>query len=148
VEKFYSGKTISLVIGYSAGGGYDTYARLVARFMGEHIPNLLDVPLLMDLATNQEDRILLRLLSAPATVGRPIFTTPSTPIPRVQALRAAFETMIADRAFITAAKAADLEVNAVSGEELQKIVAEIVATPGLITMRLAEIIAEGTEKKN
>jgi hypothetical protein len=38
VEEFYKGKTISLVIGYSAGGGYDTYARLVARFMGDHIP--------------------------------------------------------------------------------------------------------------
>src|SRR5215210_24605 len=38
VEDFYKGKTISFVIGYSPGGGYDTYARLVARFMGDHIP--------------------------------------------------------------------------------------------------------------
>jgi tripartite-type tricarboxylate transporter receptor subunit TctC len=38
VEEFYKGKTISMVIGYSPGGGYDTYARLVARFMADHIP--------------------------------------------------------------------------------------------------------------
>jgi tripartite-type tricarboxylate transporter receptor subunit TctC len=38
VEEFYKGKTISLVIGYSVGGGYDLYARLLARHMGKHIP--------------------------------------------------------------------------------------------------------------
>jgi tripartite-type tricarboxylate transporter receptor subunit TctC len=36
--KFYAGKTIQLLIGYSAGGGYDTYARILARHMGDHIP--------------------------------------------------------------------------------------------------------------
>jgi len=37
-EDFYKGRNVSLVIGYSAGGGYDAYARLLARFMGKHIP--------------------------------------------------------------------------------------------------------------
>lgn len=35
---FYEGKTIRIVVGYSAGGGYDTYARAVSRHMGRHIP--------------------------------------------------------------------------------------------------------------
>ena len=38
VAEFYRGKRINMVIGYSAAGGYDLYARLLARFMGEHIP--------------------------------------------------------------------------------------------------------------
>src|SRR5687767_3894160 len=38
VESFYKGKNIELLIGYSAGGGYDTFARLVARYMTKHIP--------------------------------------------------------------------------------------------------------------
>jgi tripartite-type tricarboxylate transporter receptor subunit TctC len=38
VEDFYRGKRVTLVIGYGTGGGYDTYARLFARFVGEHIP--------------------------------------------------------------------------------------------------------------
>src|SRR5262249_20170181 len=38
VEDFYKGKTVSLMIGYSVGGGYDTYGRLVARHLGKHIP--------------------------------------------------------------------------------------------------------------
>jgi len=38
VEDFYKGKTVSLVIGYSVGGGYDLYGRLVARHMAKYIP--------------------------------------------------------------------------------------------------------------
>jgi len=45
VEDFYKGKTVSLLIGYSVGGGYDTYGRLVARHLGKHIPgNPIIVP--------------------------------------------------------------------------------------------------------
>lgn len=42
-EQFYSGKTVQLMVGYSAGGGYDTYARTVARHLGKHIPGNPDV---------------------------------------------------------------------------------------------------------
>jgi tripartite-type tricarboxylate transporter receptor subunit TctC len=38
VADFYRGKRITLVIGYGTGGGYDTYARMLARFLSEHIP--------------------------------------------------------------------------------------------------------------
>src|SRR6202012_3445236 len=36
--EFYRGKALDLQIGYSVGGGYDLYARLVARHLGSHIP--------------------------------------------------------------------------------------------------------------
>ncbi len=35
---FYAGRNINVVIGYSVGGGYDLYARLLARFFGKHMP--------------------------------------------------------------------------------------------------------------
>jgi len=38
VEEFYKGKTLNLIIGYSVGGGYDLYGRLLARHIGKHIP--------------------------------------------------------------------------------------------------------------
>lgn len=38
VAEFYKGRTIDLVVGSGAGGGYDDYARLLARHMGRHIP--------------------------------------------------------------------------------------------------------------
>ena len=43
-DDFYKGRTITIVVGYSAGGGYDQYARLLARHYGRHIlgnPNII-----------------------------------------------------------------------------------------------------------
>src|SRR5215469_16334840 len=38
VEAFYKGLNMPLIIGYSAGGGYDVYGRLFARYFGKHVP--------------------------------------------------------------------------------------------------------------
>ena len=38
VGDFYRGKSVELIVGFSPGGGYDVYARLVGRHMGKHIP--------------------------------------------------------------------------------------------------------------
>ena len=38
VANFYHGKTLTIDVGSSVGGGYDTYARLLARFLGRHMP--------------------------------------------------------------------------------------------------------------
>jgi tripartite-type tricarboxylate transporter receptor subunit TctC len=37
-DDFYRGKNIRIVVGFSAGGGFDTYARAIARHIGKHIP--------------------------------------------------------------------------------------------------------------
>ena len=42
-DSFYKGKTVRIIVGASAGGGYDTYSRTIARHMGKHIPGKSDV---------------------------------------------------------------------------------------------------------
>src|SRR5574341_2152447 len=37
-DDFYKGKSIRIVVGFSAGGGFDTYARAISRHMSKHIP--------------------------------------------------------------------------------------------------------------
>jgi tripartite-type tricarboxylate transporter receptor subunit TctC len=37
-ENFYRGKTVRIIVGFAAGGGFDAYARVLARHMGRHIP--------------------------------------------------------------------------------------------------------------
>ncbi|HYT55609.1 MAG TPA: hypothetical protein VEQ38_12915, partial [Verrucomicrobiae bacterium] len=37
-DGFYKGKAVRIIVGASAGGGYDTYSRTIARHMGKHIP--------------------------------------------------------------------------------------------------------------
>jgi tripartite-type tricarboxylate transporter receptor subunit TctC len=38
VAEFYRGRTVNVIVGYSSGGGYDTYTRILARHLGKHIP--------------------------------------------------------------------------------------------------------------
>ena len=38
VADFYRGKSITMIVGYSSGGGYDIYARTIARYIGDYIP--------------------------------------------------------------------------------------------------------------
>ena len=37
-DEFYKGKTVTFVVGFSAGGGFDTYTRLIARHFAKHLP--------------------------------------------------------------------------------------------------------------
>lgn len=37
-HEFYKGKTIRIIVGFAAGGGFDTYSRAISRHMGKHIP--------------------------------------------------------------------------------------------------------------
>ncbi|MDA1324767.1 MAG: tripartite tricarboxylate transporter substrate-binding protein [Proteobacteria bacterium] len=43
VADFYKGKTVNFMVGYTPGGGYDTYTRLLANSLGKHIPGNPDV---------------------------------------------------------------------------------------------------------
>lgn len=101
---------------------------------------LPDTPLLFELAQNDDDEQLLRLLSAPTAMGRPIMTTPNVPVERVQALRDAFDQMIADPAFVQAAEAEGLSIIPISGADLQTISDEILYTPEEVAQRLGEFI--------
>ena len=37
-EQFFRGKSVRVVVGFAAGGGFDTYSRAIARYWGRHIP--------------------------------------------------------------------------------------------------------------
>jgi len=87
---FYRGKTVELYIGYSVGGGYDVYARMIARHMGKHIPgNPTIVPKNMEGAgslrlTNWLYNIAPKDGTAFATIGRGTAFNPVLGIPGAQ----------------------------------------------------------------
>ena len=105
--------------------------------------DLPGVPLLTDLARNDEDRTLLKLLSAPATIGRPTVATPGLAEAKVKLLRAAFDATVADPAFLAEAERAHLEINPMSGAELETIVTEVVTAPKPLAKRLATMLDPG-----
>lgn len=114
---------------------------VLVQFGLEREPDLPDVPLLIDLAENDEDRALFHLLSAPVAVGRPIVTTPGVPQDRLDALRDAFAAMVQDPEFLATAEAENLEISPLLGEELQEVVEGIVNADPAIVQQLVEINA-------
>ena len=64
-QDFYRGKTIRIVVGFAAGGGFDAYARIIARHMGRHIPG--NPAMLVDNMTGAGSRVAANyLFRAPA----------------------------------------------------------------------------------
>ena len=95
---------------------------------------------MMDLAKNADDKAILKLLSASSTIGRPFFTSPGVPPARVKVLRDAFTAMVKDPVFLAEAEKERFDINPLPGDELQKIVEDIVATPKPVAERLLQII--------
>jgi len=87
------------------------------------------VPLLTDFAKGDEDRRILRLFSTDVVIGRPFVTSPGVPAERVALLRAAFDAMMRDPAYVEDSRKAGLDVSATDGATIQSVVADLVGTP-------------------
>jgi len=103
-------------------------------------PRLKDVPIGTDLARSEKDRAILKLFFARVAVGRPIVAPPGMDADRVAALRKAFDQTMRDPAFLAEAKAQDLTVDAISGEEIAGIIAETYKSPADVVKQAAEIL--------
>jgi hypothetical protein len=88
----------------------------------EKAPDLPQVPRMVDLAKNEKDRQLLALFSSPDSIGRSVLAPPGVPAEQVAALRQAFSAMVADPAFLKDAQKLKLEIDPLSGKELQRMV--------------------------
>ena len=92
------------------------------------------IPRMIDLARNQDERLLLELFSSPSVIGRSVVAPPGVPPERVAELRRAFDATIKDQAFLADVKRTGLLVSPMSGEELQTIVQkQRELSPALIT---------------
>ena len=89
----------------------------------EDLPN---VPLLTDLATTPEQRAVLDFVTKGAIVGRPFAVASGVPKERVEILRRAFDKTVVDPVFLADAMKIKAEVSPTSGEEMQKLVSDIV----------------------
>jgi len=101
-------------------------------------PELPQIPLIGDLVTDPRDKKALQVQVAPQAFGRPFATGPGVPKARAAALRKAFWDTLHDPEFLAVAKKRRLEITAMSGEEVQKLIDEIYALPKDILVRSQE----------
>lgn len=106
----------------------------------ERDPKIPDVPTIVELAKNDEDRSVFRLLSVASTIGRSPAVAPGSPDARTAELRKAFETTMKDPAFIAEAGRRKVDLEFATGEEIGKAVREIIALPRPVVERYNAVI--------
>jgi tripartite-type tricarboxylate transporter receptor subunit TctC len=93
------------------------------------IRDLPDAPGLLDFAYDERSRSLLRLLGSGPDIGRALVAEPGIPAERAQALRTAFMATMRDPELIAEIKKRRLDLEPLSGQDVQAMVAASVATP-------------------
>jgi hypothetical protein len=106
-------------------------------------PDYPKVPLLRDLASGPDQKIVLDFISRSMALGRPVATNQNVPAERVAALRKAFDATMKDPEFLAEAKQQDLDISAWTGAELEQVVADIVNTSGPEAARIRQAIEGG-----
>lgn len=104
-------------------------------------PDLADVPLITDLTQTPEQEQVINLLFARQVMGRPFVAPPNVPADRLAALAAAFESVTQDAEFLADAQNQGLEINFVSGADIQAAI----ATSYQASPELVNIIVEASQ---
>lgn len=112
---------------------------LLQTAMDKH-PDLPDVPNVYDMVKNESDRQALALLFASQKVGRPFIAPPDMPADRKAALRKAFDDTMADANFIAGAAKLKIDLQPITGEELERIIKAAYATPAAVIAKTVEIV--------
>ncbi|NDA46041.1 MAG: hypothetical protein EBY21_01945 [Alphaproteobacteria bacterium] len=92
-------------------------------------PEWPNLPLLTDLATNEEQKAIFKLFSAEIALGRVFLTTPGVPEDRLAALRKAFEETMRDPAYIEDSRKVDMQVRPLTHQQVKILADEIIAMP-------------------
>ena len=104
-------------------------------------PEIGNVPLVMDLTKDTEKLQILKLILAAQEMARPFAAPPDIPRDRAAALIAAFNATMKDADYLADAKKSRIDVNPVSGPEIDKLLAELYATPKDVIQKASQAIA-------
>lgn len=107
---------------------------------GRRAADLGDIPSLEDLTTNPDDRTIMELVVSGNYIGRPQAMPPGTPADKVAAMRAAFQATVKDPAFIAEVEKLRLELDPVSGEELQSYITKLQNVPKHLIPKAKEML--------
>jgi tripartite-type tricarboxylate transporter receptor subunit TctC len=110
--------------------------KVLAQYGFQRHAELPDVPTMLELAKSEPDRQAMRMLFARTEYGRPYFLPPDVPADRVDALRRAFDATMKDPAFVADAAKLQFEVDPLTGEQVQALVAQLANTPREVVARV------------
>jgi tripartite-type tricarboxylate transporter receptor subunit TctC len=101
---------------------------IVLQIALQKTKDLQDVPLIVDVAENAAQKEALKLIVARQSIARPFAAPPGIPAERARALREAFDATMKDPDFIAEAKGQNLDVDPVTGAEVETLIREVYAS--------------------
>ncbi len=116
--------------------------RLLVQWGIKKLPEIGDVPNIFEFLHTDADRAAVKLMVARLEFGRPFFVPPGVPADRVAALRRAFDATMKDKGFLADSAREKLEIDPLSGEDVQKLVEEVAHTPPDVVARVRAALAD------
>src|SRR5215813_12157358 len=105
-------------------------------------PELANVPLLLELVSEERDRKLITFVSAETAISRALVTAPGVPAERVTALRRAFDATMKDPQFLAEAEKAKMDIQPMTGEDAQVIADSIANTPADVVSYAKDVLGD------
>ncbi|MGE5538316.1 MAG: Bug family tripartite tricarboxylate transporter substrate binding protein [Gemmatimonas sp.] len=102
----------------------------------ERNPEIRDVPTASEFAPSDEDRQMLAFYFGPNDIGRPYMGPPDLPNDRLTAMRRAFDATMKDPDYLAEAKAMKMDVDPMTGEDMEALIRKIYATPPRLVDRV------------
>jgi tripartite-type tricarboxylate transporter receptor subunit TctC len=103
-------------------------------------PELLDVPLLIDLVTSEEAVSIVKVISLPTALGYGHWVAPGVPKDRLEALRAAYVATMKDQEFLKDAEKQNMVIRTQAGAALDALVKQAAAAPKPVLAKTARIL--------
>lgn len=122
------------------------YAKGQVRYLAvvslKDSPYFPGVPLITDYAKTEEQKQVMQLILSSQLWGRPFVLPPDVPKARVEAMRQAFYALVKDKDFVAEAEKQKLDLELITGEEIDGILQKVYATPPQYVEVARKAIAE------
>jgi tripartite-type tricarboxylate transporter receptor subunit TctC len=122
--------------------GPDGFMRVLVQTHGVGHPelNAEKVPLVTNFARTPDERAIMELYFSHTTFGRPYVLAPEVPADRVAALRTAFMATMKDPGFVAEARKLGMDIDAVDGAAVQRLVGAIFAAPPELIAKMKDAL--------
>ncbi len=141
------GMSYQTLMASNPGWFKDKKLNILAQIGLKKHPDLVGVPMVLDMMKNPADRKMMELLVIPQEMGRPFAAPPGIPGDRLAALRTAFFKTMKDAGFLAEAKKVKLAVDPIGHVEIAKLVAQAYAMPKDVIARARTFLKKKKKKK-
>jgi tripartite-type tricarboxylate transporter receptor subunit TctC len=113
----------------------DKKINILVQYSSHRHPDLPDIPTILERMKTDDQKQIMRLFISSSEIGRTLVIPPGAPADRVAALRQAFDKMMRDPGLIAEAKKLKLDLDPMSGAEMQKLIDATFDLPPAIVER-------------